>query len=105
MKKVECNGWSSDRARFSKETVDFVQKMLLSTKTLFETEYCRAIGFGGEYELGIRYKSLDSIITTLESAVSEQDFLHCPTDWIMAALKDCASRDYYYKYEKDWGRE
>jgi hypothetical protein len=97
-----CNGWKSDRVKFSDVTRQTIIEELSCFRSKFQTDYEKQIGHTGGLDIGYRFNSDDNIIVTIESSVSEDNFLDSPSAWIISALKNCAERDYYYKYEKNW---
>jgi hypothetical protein len=93
-----CNGFSSERNKFSTQSVALITELLPDLRQAFNP-------IDGKQCIGHRCNSVSSITARIESATSEREFLTEPTAWILAALDDCASADYYYTYEKDYGHD
>ena len=52
---------------------------------------------------GDRFEDDDSVLWTMESADRGRLFAQGDHNAVRDALLDCMSRDYWYKFEKDWG--
>jgi hypothetical protein len=92
-----CNGFKSPRDRFSTRAVALIIELLPALRRSFQP-------VEGRQEIGVRCRDVDTITARIESATTELEFLAEPTAWVLAALDDCASADYYYTYEKDYGQ-
>jgi hypothetical protein len=59
---------------------------------------------GRDYHLGLRFLDDNTVLARIESAIaSEAEFLADPYAWCLDALRDCASADHWYTFEKDYG--
>ena len=101
MKQV-CNGWRSDRIKYTESTTETIKCFLPELRNRFVKEYGSRIGRSGDLETKWRFNDDKNVICTLESAVLEEEFLKNPVDFIMDSLMNCADRDWYYMYEKQW---
>lgn len=54
---------------------------------------------------GTRFNSNETVIERIKQAKLRNLKKFCDNDVVRAALLDCASADYYYAFEKDWGYE
>lgn len=59
-------------------------------------------GLKGDFEFGNRYYDNETVLDRIESAATEYEFLENPDGWVMDALRDCASADHWYTYEKQY---
>lgn len=102
-----CNGYSVEASglinRHSTVYIDLVNT-IDQARELFK--HLHASGeIPGEYHYGSRFNNTDSVIFRIESAletVEELDQLGL-MNWALDALRDCASADHWYTFEKDWG--
>ena len=92
---ISCNGFKTPRNKFSTDTVLLITELLPDLRREFQP-------LEGRQMIGVRCRDVTSIIARIESATTEQEFLAEPTTWVLAALDDCSSADYWYTYEKDW---
>jgi hypothetical protein len=61
-------------------------------------------GRSGEYYPGVRFNSNRDVLIRIVSACPTREFFEGnKTAWIEAGLRECASADHWYQYEKDWG--
>ena len=99
---TKCNGVQVPRERFSQPSSDLIVSLLPDIREAYifqireKTHEIMAID-------GSRFNSDSTVIATIESAYSEDDFLKMTHMVITDALIDCAQRDYYYAYEKTYG--
>ena len=71
------------------------------TKALKEAR--RTIEFPpGDYEMGIRFGSDERAIASVTRVATDEEILEDPLAWAFDALRDAASADYWYAYEKQW---
>ena len=55
---------------------------------------------------GWRFDNDDDLIATLESCIDQKNLFANGNEWaVRDALLNCMSRDYWYRFEKDWGCE
>jgi uncharacterized protein YciI len=109
-----CNGTSSNRKQLSKEAFNVYCATVADARAVFrkaaaEHEDSLRRGFtfeGHELYLGRRFLDDNTVLARIESALAhEAEFTADPFAWCMDALRDCASADHWYKFEKDYGTE
>lgn len=97
--------WPKPNPLTDEQKQSIIQK-LPAARELMQKEF--NIQHDDELQLfaGHRFNSDDDVIARIESISPERLAEKDPTseDIIYDALYDCASADYYYQFEKDWGR-
>lgn len=101
-----CNGESSDGWGRSKQLTDSQLQEMAEAVPLEQEKFKNAnadsLGRHGGFHLGYRFRSINRIIDRILSKTTIEDMLARKSEWIQAALTDCASADHWYTYEKDW---
>lgn len=100
--KIHCNGYSLNADKFSEEVREAIKAHLPSCRTRFLKENKDNMGRSGIYYADYRFYGDDRVISRIESATHESNFLKHPDAWIMEALRDCAESDHWYTFEKEW---
>jgi hypothetical protein len=55
------------------------------------------------YQYGPRFRDDQRVLARITSAIKdEKEFTDSPMDWCLDALRNCASADNWYNYEKAW---
>lgn len=103
---MKCNG-EGIRNDYSPEAVAVLNE---------HADYCRGVfksrvkqsgkydeHYGPRYLFGSRFNTNERVLARIATKATEAEFLQNPTGWILDALRDCASADHWYKYEKDYG--
>ena len=55
------------------------------------------------YYTSVRFNDDETVLGRIRSAVTDEaEFQTNPKAWIMDALRDCASADHWYTFEKEW---
>lgn len=101
MNKRVCNGWCTVRNKFTEEERQKIIDLLPTVREKFIKEYSER---NDDLQLfcGHRFKDDTDVVIRMESARERQGDLTLE-EFIFDALYDCASSDYYYSFEKDWG--
>lgn len=108
-----CNGTSTKRLRLSSAAMrvyfEHKDKARADFRALAEKcgEGRRGFTFdGSDYYFGYRFLDDNAVLGRMESVLkSEAEFLADPYAWCLDALRDCASADHWYRFEKDWGHD
>lgn len=103
--KNRCNGYRLDSPSLSVDALLTLSAILPEARREFEAFLAATSEAGrhGEYHLGTRYGSDDMVRRRIESAIrSEEEFLADPLGWALDGLRECASADHWYTYEKQW---
>ena len=96
-----CNGSRTPVIAFSEEACHIAKVFFESSKAEFRYLVLND-KLAGQYELGSRFGSFETVLRRIESAATEWEFLEQPDMWVMDALRDCASADHWYTYEKSY---
>lgn len=97
-----CNGYRLGSPRFSQTARSVFQVLVAQARIDFKEAMASETGPGGRYELGYRFENNDDVLTRIESATTEDEFLGNARAWILDGLRECASADHWYTYEKQW---
>lgn len=100
-----CNGFRSCAPEFSQAARDVFLGLSgrgrLEFYRLVENDSIAALT-AGPFEYGSRFSDDDTVWRRITSAATEDEFLAAPLDWVLDALRDCASADHWYTHEKEW---
>jgi len=96
--KFVCSGYCIPVPKFSDKAIDKLKGIYPIAKTEFEIN----TPTDDDYHFGRRFNCVENIIDRITSATTEEDFVENSWEWIWAALKDCASADHWYTFEKEW---
>lgn len=109
----KCNGGIMDGERLPEPVAKAVVAVLPAARTLFKGRLDSNEISNREYFLGSRFETDADILNRIWAAVSPNSLFgprgtveqvqHDPLGWALDALRDCASADYYYTFEKDYG--
>jgi hypothetical protein len=101
--KNRCNGYSFAAIKFGEGTVaTFKMRLGMNRERFIDYMATPAAKQDDKYDAGSRFFNDMTVLGRIESAASEAEFLADPDAWTLDALRDCASSDYYYNYEKSW---
>lgn len=101
--KNRCNGLSLNAPRFSDTAKQTLREVLPRARQAFrEGIGDEEFGGQGQYELGGRFYNDDRVQRTIEGAIEELEFMSDPYGWCLDGLRECASSDHWYTYEKQW---
>lgn len=56
----------------------------------------------GDFVLGVRFYSDDMVFARIRAAARPEEFFANPYGWMMDGLRDAASADHHYTYEKEY---
>ena len=97
-----CNGISSDRIVLSGEALTIFSMELPFARSEFMTYMPNGRDTG--YILGCRFYDDQTVLARITSRLKDEaEFLADSKAWCLDALRDCASADHWYTYEKDYG--
>ena len=94
-----CNGFSTQSLAEAEEVA--VGKVLAEARELF-IAWVYNINTTHEYHLGWRFNSDQCVFDRIAKATSVQELSENHLAWALDALRDCASADYYYEFEKEY---
>lgn len=100
-KKGMTNGWRPDRVKWGLRASITFLKLVASVRTEFRNAL--AAGKLAGHMCGGRFRDNRRLVIRMQSGFTEAEFLLEPELIIYDALKDCASADHWYTYEKEWG--
>lgn len=95
MSPITCNGVRSGAPDYSLSAISLLVGVIGEVRKHF------LIG-NGEAK-GPRFNDDAAVLLRIRSCASEDAAVTAPLSWAHAALQDCASADYHYAYEKEWG--
>lgn len=98
-----CNGWKTPRKRYGKRLIRRIERAYPQQQQWIRN-YCE--NHNEHYSnlwFGMRCKNINDTIIRMESANQRKLRKLGLKKAIRNALIDCASSDYYYMFEKDWG--
>lgn len=71
-------------------------------RIIIKNEFNSAIENKDNLHIGTRFRSNDQVLWTLQSNVTEKEFLKDPSVYIQRVLLGALSADHWYTYEKQW---
>lgn len=104
MTKIKCNGYSLPHTRFSDNAQKILTNLLHEMRPVFivENDIKNNDNVDQSLHTGYRFYDNESALVRIYSATTEEEAMKNPSEWVKAALKDCAGSDYWYTYEKQW---
>ena len=97
-----CNGSCSQQVKLSNATLYAFAANLPLARSEFMAQMPNGRDTG--YYYGPRFADDQTVLARIQSALKdESEFTTDPMVWCLDALRDCASADHWYKYEKDYG--
>ena len=98
-----CNGYKFPRhTKYGKRKIEQIARQIKRQKSWL-LEKIGDEPFYSELYYGSRCKSIDDVVIRMESANQRKLFAKGLKNAVRDVLLDCASSDYYYTFEKDWG--
>lgn len=103
MSEPKCNGVKVQAQSYSLIARMIFSTLIMAVRNAYVNE-SQGAAYAHEFKelFGDRFKDDGLVLWTLQSAAKEAEFLKDPRKWIVAALRDCAQRDYWYTFEKSW---
>ena len=98
-----CNGWCSPRKRYGKRKVEAIKRALPKVRLQLKSLINKSSRYEDEVYYGRRCQNDSDVICRMESTNQRKLKRKGLKKAILDALLDCASSDYYYEFEKDWG--
>lgn len=95
MQKIGCSGYSFEAKPFS----DLARGFIVDSLDLARKDFLESTSYSC---LGMRFHNDKNVILRIESVTNEEEFWDNHAEWIQAGLKDCASADHWYTFEKNW---
>lgn len=101
-RKTRCGGLSRIPHAWGKGAEDLFYSLVDDVRAEFRQDMQDPSRFEGEVLYGDRTINDQVVLWTLKSAATEEQFRSEPLTWIYDALQDCAERDFWYKFEKEY---
>jgi hypothetical protein len=98
-----CNGSASQTIPLTDEECGFFNSTIGPARTQFRQLLANGTLSGDQYLEGYRFSSTNKVIDRIISVADRPVLTEANTlDWVLDALRDCASADHWYHFEKDW---
>ena len=94
-----CNGIRIPRVAFDVKDTERLIKVIHEERENMRQKTDHDLGL----YCGDRFEDDEVVISTMESADRERLFARGDHAAVRDALVNCMSRDYWYRFEKDWG--
>ena len=99
-----CNGMKTPIPHpYSEERIIALKEIIKQERKSIKEVYSGADDIQG-LACGSRFNDDDIVLWTMQSADQSKLFEKGDNAAVRDALTNCMSRDYYYLFEKDWGR-
>lgn len=103
--KRRCNGYVSPTPELSARARDLISAKIFRARVLL-TKLFGGINDEKQLYCEHRFNDDESVMARISSAYKDEEITPKTVGRILIdALYDCASADYYYAFEKDWGYE
>lgn len=108
MPTKKCNGVNVDNLKNPIVPVSewdrYDERINLARRHFKKAHPAAEWGPAGRFYAGLRYSSNREVMIRIVSAcTSRNDFEGNKTKWFEAGLRECASADHWYQFEKDYG--
>jgi hypothetical protein len=98
-----CNGSASKTIPLTDEERGFFNDAIGPARTQFRQVLEDGTLPGDQYLEGHRFSSTSRVVDRIISVSNRPILTEANAlDWVLDALRDCASADHWYHFEKDW---